>query len=82
MTIDDIQELHFIALIQSVPSILKHGIASRSQIKHLRLPEIANPLVQEKRKAVVIPGGYSLHDYANLYFHARNPMMCAIQDCR
>jgi hypothetical protein len=31
--------------------------------------------IQDRRKGVVIPGGYALHEYANLYFHARNPMM-------
>ncbi|MFZ5800061.1 MAG: DUF4433 domain-containing protein [Candidatus Omnitrophota bacterium] len=46
------------------------------------MPEIANPLIQEKRENKVIPGGQKLHDYANLYFHARNPMMCAIQHRR
>lgn len=37
---------------------------------------IADKAVQEKRKKVVIPGKKTkLHDYANLYFNPRNPMM-------
>jgi hypothetical protein len=31
--------------------------------------------VQEKRHQKQVPGGLRLHQYANLYFHARNPMM-------
>jgi ssDNA thymidine ADP-ribosyltransferase, DarT len=31
--------------------------------------------VQDKRDKKQIPGGLKLHQYANLYFHARNPMM-------
>jgi ssDNA thymidine ADP-ribosyltransferase DarT-like protein len=31
--------------------------------------------IQEIRANKVIPGGRPLHDYANLYFHARNPML-------
>jgi len=31
--------------------------------------------VQEKREQKHVPGGLKLHQYANLYFHARNPML-------
>ena len=31
--------------------------------------------VQEKRDVKRVPGGLALHEYANVYFHARNPMM-------
>jgi hypothetical protein len=31
--------------------------------------------VQDKRDKKQIPGGLKLHQYANLYVHARNPMM-------
>jgi ssDNA thymidine ADP-ribosyltransferase DarT-like protein len=31
--------------------------------------------VQDKRDVKRIPGGLALHEYANVYFHARNPMM-------
>lgn len=33
------------------------------------------PEIQEIRANKVVPGGRALHDYANLYFHARNPML-------
>ncbi len=59
----------------NVPSVLKHGILSfeaASQIKH---ESVALEEAQTKRDAKDIPGGLGLHQYANLYFHARNPMM-------
>lgn len=31
--------------------------------------------IQDRRSPKIVPGGRSLHDYANLYFNARNPMM-------
>jgi hypothetical protein len=36
-------------------------------------------LVQLRRANKNIPGAGPLHNHANLYFHARNPMMCRIQ---
>nr|VFK16437.1 MAG: protein of unknown function (DUF4433) [Candidatus Kentron sp. LFY] len=31
--------------------------------------------VQDRRNKIQVPGGMRLHQYANLYFDARNPMM-------
>jgi hypothetical protein len=31
--------------------------------------------IQERRERKEVPGGKPLHEYANLYFHARNPML-------
>ena len=31
--------------------------------------------VQDLRDKKQVPGGLQLHQYANLYFHARNPML-------
>jgi len=36
--------------------------------------------VQDKRDKKHVPGGLKLHQYANLYFHARNPMMFKRKD--
>lgn len=36
---------------------------------------IALQPVQDKRDQKQVPGGLRLHQYANLYFHARNPML-------
>jgi hypothetical protein len=79
MTLGDFDELHYITLIEIAPSIMKHGILSHNQARRLKAPQISNPLVQARRANKVIPNAGRLHDYANLYFHARNPMMCAIQ---
>ena len=36
--------------------------------------------MQDIRRGKSVPNGSSLHSYANLYFHARNPMMYCLQD--
>jgi hypothetical protein len=37
-------------------------------------------VIQERRDLKRVPGGLKLHQYANLYFHARNPMMYKRKD--
>jgi len=80
MNREDIEELHFIAAIKNVPSIMKHGIVSHNMSKRLKIVEcdISEPGVQERRAVKEIPGTKKkLHDYANLYFDAHNPMLSA-----
>lgn len=82
MTLNDVPELHFICLMEKVPSILLHGILSHRRAE--RLPRsgtqpVDDPLVQRRRINKQVPGAGPLHTFANLYFHARNPMMCRIQ---
>ncbi len=36
--------------------------------------------IQERRDLKRVPGGLKLHQYANLYFHARNPMLFKRKD--
>jgi hypothetical protein len=36
--------------------------------------------IQERRENKMLPTGRMLHEYANLYFHARNPMMFKRKD--
>lgn len=70
-----VPELHFITPITNIPSILAYGILSNArstQIPHL---SIAMTDVQKKRALKVLPNGRPLHQHANLYFHARNPML-------
>jgi hypothetical protein len=76
----DIQELHYITRIDNVHSIIKFGILSHNEMKRRRIKHqsVANPYVQSRRTNKVIPGGRKLHDYVNLYFNARNPMMYVI----
>jgi len=74
-----IQELHFITPIGNVPSILQHGILCHRDAATKAHASIAMPEVQAIRATVRVPDGTPrgrpLHSYANLYVHARNPMM-------
>ncbi len=71
----ELTELHYIVPIANVPSIMEHGILCKNRAKHLRSESVAMEEIQEIRTNKVVPGGRPLHDYANLYFHARNPML-------
>ena len=78
MQISDIEELHFITYIENVPSILNLGILSHNKSQKLNFRDISENSVQERRKKKKIPGTNKiLHDYANLYFDAHNPMLSA-----
>lgn len=74
----DVAELHFITYIENVPSILKRGILSHNESRNINFHDISESGVQERRAKKKIPGtNKSLHDYANLYFDAHNPMLSA-----
>lgn len=74
----DVVELHFVTYIENVPSILKRGILSHNKSRNLNFRDISEGGVQERRAKKKIPGiNKSLHDYANLYFDAHNPMLSA-----
>ncbi|MDZ4121132.1 MAG: DUF4433 domain-containing protein [Candidatus Cloacimonadaceae bacterium] len=68
-------ELHYIVPITAVTSTIQHGILSFNAACRLNHDTIANQIVQKRRAAVKVPNGLDLHDYVNLYFDARNPMM-------
>jgi len=76
----NIEEFHCIQAIENIPSILAHGILSHEKAESLKHRSVAMAVVQERRDKVRIPRGLRLHQYANLYFHARNPMMYRLQD--
>jgi hypothetical protein len=72
----DLLELHYIAPIENVPSILKRGILSHQRAARLAHRSVAMPEIQDRRAKIVVPGaGRRLHEYANLYICARNPML-------
>jgi len=71
----DLEELHLITPIANMPSILKHGILCKRRAKPLKPVSIAMEEVQAIRANRAVPGGRPLHDYANLYICARNPML-------
>lgn len=70
-----INEFHNIMPIVNVASALRHGLLSHAQASRLDHADISLAVVQEQRDKTTIPGGTTLHRYANVYFHARNPMM-------
>ena len=61
--------------IENIPSVLEHGILSYIIAQSIIHKSVAMNIIQNKRDKVIIPNGYDLHNYANLYFDARNPMM-------
>ncbi|MFH1009846.1 MAG: DUF4433 domain-containing protein [bacterium] len=71
----DLKELHYITAIGNVPSILQHGILSHKRADKVIHKSVAMQEIQDRRKSVVVPNGRPLHEYANLYFNARNPML-------
>jgi len=76
MNREDLLELHYITPIENVPSILKHGILSHQKAASLAHRSVAMQEIQDRRAKIVIPGaGRRLHEYANLYICARNPML-------
>ena len=76
MNKSDVEELHFITYIENVPSIMKQGIISHNKSRKMKYRNISEEGVQERRAVKKIPGTKKkLHDYANLYFDAHNPML-------
>jgi len=61
--------------LENIPSVLKHGILSHERAAKFQHRSVAMEDVQEKRDQKHVPGGLKLHQYANLYFHPRNPML-------
>lgn len=81
MNLRDIHELFFITDISNVTSIMRDGILSHNEARRIHHRSIAEQGVQERRKNKRIPGtNKHLHDYANLYFDAHNPMLSARRD--
>lgn len=75
MNRDDLNELHYITPIVNIGSILEHGILSNRRVAKLQHQSVAKQEVQNLRAMVRLPGGHALHEYANLYVCARNPML-------
>ena len=70
-----VKELHCIMPISNIKSVMERGILSHERAAKLEHRSVALQPVQERRDRMRVPGGLSLHRYANLYFHARNPML-------
>jgi hypothetical protein len=70
-----VTELQCIMPMVNISSVLAHGILSYDRATKLKHRSVAMQPVQDKRDQKTVPGGLRLHQYANLYFHARNPML-------
>lgn len=70
-----VTELHCIMPIGNMPSVMHNGILSHEQAAKLPHHSVAMQEIQDKRDQKSVPNGLRLHQYANLYFHARNPML-------
>ncbi len=70
-----LEEFQNITPLDNIPSILNHAILSHNKAAKLPHNTVAHQEVQQRRDAKMVPRGLPLHQYANVYFHARNPMM-------
>ncbi|MCL4178250.1 MAG: DUF4433 domain-containing protein [Verrucomicrobia bacterium] len=70
-----VTEFQCIMPLDNIPSVVKLGILSNERAAKVPHYSVALELVQERRDLKHVPGGLKLHQYANLYFHARNPML-------
>ena len=69
-----------IQAISNIPSIMQRGLLSNERAKSICHASIAMNEVQERREIVKVPNGLRLHQYANLYFDPRNPMLSRKRD--
>ena len=72
---EELEELHYISPIANILSIMQHGILSHQRAARISHASISMQEVQDRRRRKQVPGGLILHDYVNLYFCARNPML-------
>lgn len=70
-----VTELHCIMPVDNIPSVMTYGILSYERAAKLKHHSVAMQPVQDRRDQKQVPGGLKLHQYANLYFHSRNPML-------
>src|SRR5258707_1883861 len=70
-----VQEFQCIMPLANVPSVVEHGILSHDRASKIQHESAAMEEIQERRDKKRVPSGLKLHQYANVYFHARNPML-------
>ena len=69
--------LYNIQAIENIPSIMYYGLLSNQKAESIAHTSIAMNEVQRRRDIKSVPNGLNLHQYANLYFDPRNPMLSA-----
>jgi len=72
---DDLKELHYITHVANLASIARRGILCHKRVARIQHEDVSLAGVQDRRSGVRVPNGLLLHDYANLYITARNPML-------
>jgi hypothetical protein len=72
---DELEELHYITHVGNLASIAKRGILCHKRAARIDHEDVSMAEVQGRRRGVRVPNGLLLHDYANLYVTARNPML-------
>jgi ssDNA thymidine ADP-ribosyltransferase, DarT len=78
---EELDELRYITPIVNVASILSRGILSHQLAAKVPHKSVAMQEVQDRRMNKIVPGtGKRLHDYANIYICARNPMLFKRKD--
>jgi len=79
---EELDELHYITPIVNVASILSRGILSHQLADKIPHESVAMQEVQDRRMNKIVPGtgNRRLHDYANIYICARNPMLFKRKD--
>lgn len=75
-----VTELHYITPVANLGSIATHGVLSHNLAARLPHASVVSEPVQDRRAQMRIPRGRPLHDYANLYFDARNAMMYTLKN--
>jgi len=80
MKLDEVEQLFYLTHIDNLDSIMKKGILSHSKVQNMPHKRIDMFEIQERRRIKRVSGGEKLHDYANLYFSARNPMLYKRKD--
>ena len=77
---EELTEVHYIAHINNLASIAKYGILCRRKAKGKEKSTIANEEIISTRARKRVPKGRNLHEYANLFLNARNPMLYSIKE--
>ena len=76
----ELEELHYITPIENLGSVCELGILSHARARVVEHTSVAMVEIQDIRSEKIVPQGRRLHEYVNLYFHARNPMMWIRRD--
>jgi hypothetical protein len=70
-----VKELHYITPAENLASIVRYGLVCHNLAERVPHASVASNVIQDRRLGKRVPTRLLLHEYANLYFDARNPMM-------